>query len=148
MKPSLLKKRKPKVLSTIGPFVLHNRLGPVIERRLSQSPFPDSFAPSIRHTSNPIPLEQKSLHTTLIVGEWISQLHAHQLHNFNCWDLCNACVSLVSVCLSCLYLITGRQLHNNNARAINIQLHTHTRQLHNNNCWGVNSVIIPAPMVL
>ena len=48
-----------------------------------------------------IPLEQKSLHTTFIVGELILQLHTHQLHNFSCRgiNLCNACVSLVSVCL-------------------------------------------------
>ena len=53
------------------------------------------------------------------------------------------CIS--GVCLSCLYDITERQLHNNNARGINIQLHAH--QLHINNCWGVNCVIIPAPTV-
>ena len=54
------------------------------------------------------------------------------------------CIS--GVCLSCLYDIRERQLHNNNARGINIQLHAH--QLHINNCWGINCVIIPAPMVL
>ena len=42
------------------------------------------------------------IHTTFIVGELILQLHTHQLHNFNCRgiNLCNACVSLVSVCLA------------------------------------------------
>ena len=54
------------------------------------------------------------------------------------------CIS--GVCLSCLYDISERQLHNNNARGINIQLHTH--QLHIKNCWGINCVIIPAPMVI
>ena len=54
------------------------------------------------------------------------------------------CIS--GFCLSCLYDITERQLHNNNARGVNIQLHAH--QLHINNCWGINCVIIPAPMVL
>ena len=45
----------------------------------------------------------------------------------------------------CLYDISERHLHNNNARGINIQLHAH--QLHINNCWGINCVIIPARMV-
>ena len=53
------------------------------------------------------------------------------------------CIS--GVCLSCLYYITERQLHNKNARGINIQLHAH--QLHISNCWRINCVIIPAPMV-
>ena len=53
------------------------------------------------------------------------------------------CIS--GFCLFCLYDISERQLHNNNARGINIQLHAH--QLHINNCWGINCVIIPAPMV-
>ena len=53
------------------------------------------------------------------------------------------CIS--AVCLSCLCDISERQLHNNNARGINSQLHA--RQLHINNCWGINCVIIPAPMV-
>ena len=53
------------------------------------------------------------------------------------------CIS--GVCLSCLYDLSERQLHNNNARGINIQLHAH--RLHIDNCWGVNCVIIPAPMV-
>ena len=37
-----------------------------------------------------------------MVGELILQLHTHQIHNFNCRgiNLCNACVSLVSVCLA------------------------------------------------
>ena len=85
-------------------------------------------------------------HTTFTVGELILQLHTHQLHSFNCRgiNLCNECVSL-AVCLSCLYDISEKQLHNNNARGINIQLHAH--QLHINNCWGINCVIIPAPMV-
>ena len=42
--------------------------------------------------------------TTFIVGEPLSQLHTHthQLHNCTCRGihLCNACVSLVSVCLA------------------------------------------------
>ena len=40
--------------------------------------------------------------TTSIVGELISQMHTHELRNFLCRgiDLCNACVSLVSVCLA------------------------------------------------
>ena len=88
-------------------------------------------------------------HTSFIVGELISQLHtvSHQFYNFNCRGihLCNACVSLVSACLACM--ISERQLHNNYARGIYIQLHAH--QLHINNCWGIinNRVIIPAPMV-
>ena len=53
------------------------------------------------------------------------------------------CISGVS--LSCLYDITERQLHDNNARGINIQLHAHL--LHINNCCGINCVIIPATMV-
>ena len=44
------------------------------------------------------------------------------------------------------YDIIERQLHNNNARGINIQLQAH--QLHINNCWGINCVIIPAPMAI
>ena len=54
------------------------------------------------------------------------------------------CIS--GVCPFCLYDISERQLHNNNARGINIQLHAH--QLHINNCWGINCVIFPVPMVL
>ena len=46
---------------------------------------------------------------------------------------------------ACLYDITERQLHNNSARGINIQLHAH--QSHINNCWGINCVVIPTPMV-
>ena len=56
------------------------------------------------------------------------------------------CLCISGVCLSYLYDIYERQLHNNNARGINIQLHAH--QLHNNNRWGVNCAILPAPMVL
>ena len=52
------------------------------------------------------------------------------------------CIS--GVCLSCLYDITERQLHNNNARGMNIPLHAH--QLRINKCWGINCVIIPAHM--
>ena len=54
------------------------------------------------HSNRGLPLEQKSLHTTFIVGELILQLHSHQLLNFNCRgiNLCNACVSPVSVCLA------------------------------------------------
>ena len=55
-------------------------------------------------------------------------------------------ICVMRVYLWCLYDITERQLHNNNARGINIQLRAH--QLHINNCWGINCVIIPAPMVL
>ena len=41
-------------------------------------------------------------HTTFIVGNCMLQLHTHQLHNFNSRgiDLCNACVSPVSVGLA------------------------------------------------
>ena len=62
--------------------------------------------------------------------------------------MCNACVSeaISGVCLFCLCDISERQLHNKNARGINIQLHA--QQLHINNCWGANCVILPAPMVL
>ena len=44
-----------------------------------------------------MPLDPKSF----FVGELILQLYTHQLHNFNCRgiNLCNACVSLVSVCV-------------------------------------------------
>ena len=49
-------------------------------------------------THETVPLEQKSLHTTFIVGELILQLRTHQIHNFRCegTNLCNACVSLLS----------------------------------------------------
>ena len=67
-------------------------------------------------------------HTTFTVGELVLQVHTHQLHNFNCRgiNLCNACVSLVSVCLASII----SQIDN-----------------YNNNCWGIYCVIIPAPMV-
>ena len=50
--------------------------------------------------------------------------------------------------LWCLFVlpfhdITERQLHNNNARGVNIQLHAH--QLHNTNHWEIHCAIIPAP---
>ena len=75
------------------------------------------------------------------------QLHIHQLHNCNCRGiaLCNACVSLVSACLASIDDITEKQLHNNNARGVNIPLHAHTGQLHNHNCRGINFGRIPTP---
>ena len=77
-------------------------------------------------------------HTICFVGELILQLHTHQLHSFDCGgiNLCSVCVCISDVCLSCLYDIAERQLHNNNARGINIQLHAH--QLHINYCWGIH----------
>ena len=52
------------------------------------------------------------------------------------------------VYLWCLFVLPPlyhrRQLHNHNARGIDIQLHAH--QLHDKNCWGINCVIIPAPL--
>ena len=51
-----------------------------------------------------VPLEQKSLHTQLLLlgNSFRNYTHTHQLHNFNCRgnNLCNACVSLVSPCLA------------------------------------------------
>ena len=51
-------------------------------------------------------------------------------------------------CSPCLASMISRkrQLQNNNARGIKIQLHAH--QLHNNNRWGINCAVIPAPGVL
>ena len=57
-------------------------------------------------TQPPITIGAKIItHTTFVVGDIFLQLHTHQLHNFNRWgiNLCNACVSLVSVVLPLWY---------------------------------------------
>ena len=73
-------------------------------------------------------------HNFYCLGINFAITHTHQLHNCNCQGihLCNACASLVSVCLASL-LYPQRQLHNNYARGIYIELHAH--QLHNDNCF-------------
>ena len=86
----------------------------------------------------------------------------HYTHNFYCWGI-NIAITHISytaliveelICVMRVYLwclpvcpydISERQLHNNNARGTNIQLHAHQLQI--NNCWGINCVTIPAPIV-
>ena len=65
-------------------------------------------------------------HTTFIVGELISQLHTHQLHNLNCRGitLCNACVSLVSACLASMTSQKGN--YTTRMRVELIVTYTHT----------------------
>ena len=73
-----------------------------------------------------LPLEQKSLHTHNFYcwGIIFAITHTHQLHNFNCQgiNLCNACVSLVSVCLASIISQKGNYT-TIMSRGINIQLH-------------------------
>ena len=83
--------------------------------------------------------------TTFIVGELISKLHTHQYTNWIVEEL----VCVMRAYLWCLFVLPlwyhGKQLHNNNARGVSIQLHAH--QLHNNKHWAISCVIISAPMV-
>ena len=82
-------------------------------------------------------------HTQLLLLGNFAITHTSHCRGIN---LCNTCVSLVSVCLASILSQKGKLLRNHNARGINIQLHAH--QLHNKNCWGINCVIIPAPMLV
>ena len=74
-----------------------------------------------------LPVEQKIItRTTFIVGELISQLHTHQLHNFNCqgFNLCNAHVSLVLVCLA--HIISQKRNYTTIMLRESVSNYTHT----------------------
>ena len=68
-------------------------------------------------------------HTTFIVGEFILQLHTHQIHNFNCQgiNLCNVCISLLSGYLASKSIISERRLHTTIMLGELIFNYTHTR---------------------
>ena len=86
------------------------------------------------------------IRTTFIVGELMSQLHTHQLHNFHLFEefIYVMRVYLVSACLASMISQKGNYTTDMLGELISNGLR---RQLHINSCWGISFIIIPAPMV-